>query len=289
MASVFAHEPVLLDETIRHLHLHPGSVVIDGTIGGGGHARHILGKLGSDGTLIGMDVDGDALRATKRRLEDAGVLDGRVHLVHTSFRRVGDALASLGIQKVDAVLLDLGVSSHQLDTRERGFRFAEAETHPAPLDMRMDPSSGQSAAELLRRASEAEIEGWLREYGELPGARRLARAIADSRDEHPLETNADLLRVIRETRVGRGRQHNPATLVFQALRIMVNDELSSLEEGLEAAVGALRESGRVVVLAYHSAEDRIVKRRFRDEARACICPPEVPICVCGHSVRLDVL
>jgi len=208
--------------------------------------------------------------------------------MHASFRDLDEAVAAAGLQRVDGVLLDLGVSSHQLDTPGRGFRFGETGSE-APLDMRMDPTRGETAADLLARASADEIEGWLREYGELPGARRLARAIAERRRVEPLRTNADLLQVIADARIGRGRRHHPATLVFQALRIAVNDELGALEAGLEASIRVLRPGGRLVVLSYHSLEDRIVKRCFRAEARGCVCPPEQPVCTCGRRPRLRIV
>jgi 16S rRNA (cytosine1402-N4)-methyltransferase len=289
VASAFAHEPVLLDESIRHLQLQPGSVVVDGTVGGGGHGRRILEEIGERGRLIGLDRDPQALAAAQRRLERAGEADPRVRLVHASFRDLDQVVRELGLESVDAVLLDLGVSSHQLDAPGRGFRFGESDAQDVPLDMRMDPGAGPSAAELLRRASAEELERWFREYGELPGARRLARAIAERRRDAPLRSSADLLRLIGETRVGRGRRHHPATLVFQALRIAVNDELSALREGLEAAVAVLRPGGRLVVIAYHSLEDRIVKRAFRAAEKGCICPPRAPVCTCGHTVTLRVL
>jgi 16S rRNA (cytosine1402-N4)-methyltransferase len=198
-------------------------------------------------------------------------------------------LARLAIESVDGVLFDLGVSSRQLDEAARGFRFGEGSAAETPLDMRMDPTAGPTAAELLARASEAELERWLREYGELPGARRLARTLALRRRSQPLRTSADLLAAIGAARVGGGRRHHPATLVFQALRIAVNDELGALTEGLEAAIAALAPGGRLCVIAYHSLEDRLVKRTFEREARGCICPPRSPICTCGRRPRLERL
>jgi len=289
VASDFRHQPVLLLETLEQLNLHPGSVVVDGTLGGAGHALRILEAIGREGTLVGMDRDGEALEAATRHLASAGQLDRRVHLVHASFRSLDRTLTELGIEKVDGVLLDLGVSSHQLDTAARGFRFSESNAEGTPLDMRMDAGSGPTAAELLRVASERQLESWFREYGELPGARRLARMIASTRDEAPFVTSADLLRAIRACRVGAGRRHNPATLVFQALRIAVNDEIQALREGLEAAISALRPGGRLVVIAYHSLEDRLVKHRLRAAARGCSCPPDAPVCVCGGRATLRVL
>ena len=277
---------MLLEESLEWLALHPRSLVVDGTVGGAGHADAILARSAPDGRLIGLDRDRDALAAAASRLARYGE---RVRLVHASFRDLRAVLDALGIDRVDGVLLDLGVSSHQLDTPARGFRFAADSADRAPLDMRMDAGAGPDAAELLRDASAEQLEDWLRRYADLPGARRLARALVAARERAPLRTAADLVRVIREARVGGGRRHNPATLVFQALRIATNDELGALAAGLEAAIEALRPGGRLVVIAYHSAEDRIVKNGLRDAARGCTCPPHVPVCVCGGRVRLRVL
>jgi len=277
---------VLLEESLDWLSLHPHALVVDGTLGGAGHADAILARSAPDGRLIGLDRDREALAAAASRLARYGE---RVHLVHASFRDLRAVLAELGIPRVDGVLLDLGVSSHQLDTPTRGFRFGAETAAETPLDMRMDAGAGPDAAELLREASAEEIEDWLRRYADLPGARRLARALVAARERAPLRTAADLVRVIREAHVGGGRRHNPATLVFQALRIATNDELGALAAGLDAAIDALRPGGRLVVIAYHSAEDRIVKNGLRDAARGCTCPPHVPVCVCGGRVRLRVL
>ncbi len=287
MTSQFHHAPVLLEECLEHLRLTPGAVIVDGTLGGAGHANAILERTSPDGVLLGLDLDEEALAAARERLFAFG---DRAHCVHSSFRRLDDAVHAVGHEQVDGVLLDLGVSSHQLDRGERGFRFAEAESNATPLDMRMDPESGvPSAAELLARASAEELQSWFQRYGELPGSRRLARAITESRRQEPLRTTADLLRVIREARIGGGRRHNPATLVFQALRIAVNDELAALEEGLEAAIRVLRPGGRLVVIAYHSLEDRIVKQHFRVAAKGCVCPPEIPVCSCGREPSVKIV
>jgi 16S rRNA (cytosine1402-N4)-methyltransferase len=288
VATEFAHRPVLLAESVDFLHLKPGATIVDGTLGGGGHAAAILEATQPAGILIGFDQDPDALAAAARRLAGFG---DRVRTVHASFRDLASALAALAIERVDGVLFDLGVSSFQLDTPSRGFRFsgAEDETHETPLDMRMDPSRGETAAGLLRRAPETELVEIFQSYGELPGSKRLARAIVEARRATPLRTTADLLRVIREARVGGGRRHHPATRVFQALRIAVNDELGALRAGLDAAVQVLRPGGRLVVIAYHSLEDRVVKQHFRDEARGCSCPPRAPVCTCGRVVSLRVL
>jgi len=283
------HEPVLLIETLGQLDLEPGSVIVDGTLGGGGHAEAILERTSPDGLLIGLDLDADAIREAARRLEDFG---DRVHLVQASFRRVEDVAADLraarGDIDIDGVLLDLGVSSFQLDEAARGFRFGPGDE--SPLDMRMDGEGGRTtAAELLATLSAEALEQVFSKYGQLPGSRRLARAIVERRDTAPLETATDLLGLIREVGIGRGRKHNPATLVFQALRIAVNDEMAALEEGLQAAMRVVRPGGRIAVIAYHSLEDRLVKNTFRTAARGCVCPPDFPECRCGRVPTLEIL
>jgi 16S rRNA (cytosine1402-N4)-methyltransferase len=283
MARPFRHDPVLLRECLAWLAVRPGATLVDGTVGGGGHAEAILEASAPDGRLLGMDVDDEALAQARERLRRFGE---RVILLRASFRELDRLRRSAGLGPVDGVLLDLGVSSHELDSPERGFAFAAPE---APLDMRLDRRASLTAAKLLARASERELARWLREYGELPGAARLARAIVRARERAPLRTAGDLSQVIRESGVGRGRSHHPATLVFQALRIAVNDELGALEEGLGQAVEASHPGGRIVVLSYHSLEDRIVKGRFRDEERGCVCPPRLPECRCGRRPRLRVL
>jgi 16S rRNA (cytosine1402-N4)-methyltransferase len=283
------HEPVLLDETLGQLDLVPGSVIIDGTLGGGGHAEAILERTAPDGLLIGLDLDADAIRETAKRLEPYG---DRVHLVQASFRRMDDVAedlrASKGDLDIDGVVLDLGVSSYQLDEPTRGFRFGPGDE--SPLDMRMDSGGErQTAAELLATLSVEDLERVFSRYGQLPGSRRLARAIVERRGSAPFETATDLLGLIREVGIGRGRKHNPATLVFQALRIAVNDELAALEEGLQAAIRVLRPGGRIAVIAYHSLEDRLVKQNFRAAARGCICPSDFPVCRCGQEPSLEIL
>ena len=265
MAGSFHHRPVLLCESLDGLALRPGHRVVDGTVGGGGHAEAILRLIGPTGILLGLDVDEEALTAAAARLAPFG---DRVRLEHASFRELRSVLRRVEWTRVDAVLLDLGVSSRQLDAPERGFRFSEETADMTPLDMRMDQRLPETAADLLSSASAAEIERWLREYGELPGAHRLARALDETRRHTPLRTVRDLLRVIEVARVGGGRRHHPATLVFQALRIAVNEELSELVEALAAAERALRPGGRLVVVTFHSLEDRIVKTFLSHRSKA---------------------
>jgi 16S rRNA (cytosine1402-N4)-methyltransferase len=286
VTSAFVHEPVLLSESLDLLGLFPNATVVDATIGGGGHAAAILERTAPAGRLVGLDRDEQALAAAAARLARFGE---RVCLVHASFRQLQGVLSDLAIPCVDGLLLDLGVSSPQLDVAERGFRFAGATADATPLDMRMDRGASPTAAQLLASAREDELEAWLREYGELPRARRLAKAIVDARRRAPLRTVRDLLAVIEAAHVGGGRRHHPATLVFQALRIATNDEIAALEEGLEAAIASLAATRRIVVIAYHSLEDRSVKNRFRDEQRGCVCPPQLPVCVCGRRPRLRVV
>jgi 16S rRNA (cytosine1402-N4)-methyltransferase len=286
VTNEFEHRPVLLAECIEQLALAPGAVVADGTLGGGGHAAAILERTSPDGILIGLDLDPEALDAAAKRLSEHG---DRLIRVNASFRRLGPVLSELGIEQVDGVLLDLGVSSHQLDTPARGFRFSGAEHDDVPLDMRMGSEVGMTAADLLRRSSARELQTFFQDYGELPGSKRLATAIVEARKEAPIETSRDLLQVIQSAHIGGGRRHNPATLVYQALRIAVNDELGALREGLDAAIQALRPGGRLVVISYHSLEDRIVKHALRAAAKGCTCPPRTPVCVCGGQIRLRVV
>jgi len=282
----FSHRPALLEECLTALELQPGAIVVDGTVGGGGHAAAILDRTAPDGRLIGLDLDAEAIRESQRRLDSFG---DRVTLVQESFRNLDAVLARLEIPHVDAVLLDLGVSSHQLDSPERGFRFASDTADDTPLDMRMNQEADTTAADLLRRARPEQLEKWFSDYADLPKAKKLARVIVEARQRTPLRTAADLRKLIADARVGRGRRHDPSTLVFQALRMAVNDEADALSEGLEVAIDSLRVGGRLAVLAYHSGEDRVVKNRFRDVARGCTCPPRTPVCICGGKKRLRVI
>jgi 16S rRNA (cytosine1402-N4)-methyltransferase len=278
------HRPVMLHEVIASLGCRPGGVWVDGTLGGGGHAEAILQNTAPGGLLIGIDADEEALAETEKRLTPFG---SRKILVKGNFSDMETILAERKIGKVDGILLDLGVSSHQLDTAERGFSF----TLDAPLDMRMDPSGGMSAADLLRTLPMEEIERILRDYGEERMARRIARTIVDRRTLSPIRTTAELASVVlRAMPRGAERQKiHPATRTFQALRIAVNDELASLRRALDSGTGRLAPGGRFSVISFHSLEDRIVKDAFRAGEKGCLCPPDLPVCACGLKPTLKVL
>jgi 16S rRNA (cytosine1402-N4)-methyltransferase len=280
----FSHLPVLPDEVLALLDPTPGGIYLDGTVGGGGHARLILEASSPDGRLIGLDRDPSALRRTAEVLAPYG---DRAVLRHRNFSEAAGVLAELGIDGLDGMLLDLGVSSHQLDEASRGFSFRGE----APLDMRMDPTAGPTAADLVNTASAEELTRIFREYGEERFAGRIARRIVQLRQQHPLTTTRQLAELVREAVPGGkvpARIH-PATRVFQALRIHVNQELEHVSRGLAGAVDLLKPGGRLAVISFHSLEDRIVKRFFQEEARGCICPPRLPVCVCNHQPRLELL
>jgi 16S rRNA (cytosine1402-N4)-methyltransferase len=272
----------MVEEVIDVLAPAAGSLQIDATVGGGGHARRILEANSPDGRLLGLDADQAAIARTRGRLADFGA---RVVLRQSNFKHLAEVAAEEGFKPADGVLLDLGLSSDQLAAADRGFSFRA----DGPLDMRFDTGSGVPASEVLATLSEAELTDVFRRYGEEPQARRIARAIVEQRSRAPIASARDLAglieRVARAPLRGRRRIH-PATRVFQALRIYVNRELEALPLALEAAVELLGTGGRLAVISYHSLEDRIVKRFINAERRGCICPPEVPVCVCGRSPRL---
>ena len=279
------HLPVLAEEVIEMLQPAAGSLQIDATVGGGGHTERILEASDPDGRLLGLDADGAAIARVARRLERFG---DRLVLRQANFRELAAVAPAAGFGAVDGLLFDLGLSSFQLADTERGFGFRAG----GPLDMRFDASRGVSAAELLATLDATELTALFRRFGEEPHAPRIARAIVEARRVAPLTTAeelADLVeRVAPRTPPGRRRIH-PATRVFQALRIAVNEELDALAEALSAAVDLLRPGGRLVVLSYHSLEDRIVKRFLDAERKGCICPPSVPVCVCGRTPRLRLV
>ncbi len=278
------HVPVLVEETLGYLDVKPDGVYADLTLGLGGHAKAVLEKLGPDGRLFGFDKDPDAIEAAMKDLQGYGK---RAVITHSDFTKAPTLLHEAGVSAIDGFLMDLGVSTLQLKTALRGFGFSA----DAPLDMRMDPTTGRTAAELLREVDEAELARIIREYGEERWAKVIARRIVARRTGRPIETTAELAEEVKAAIPARyhpPRLH-PATRTFQALRIAVNDELARLETALDAMLGLLRTGGRAVVLSYHSLEDRIVKQTFRAWEKGCDCPPDFPKCVCGRTPRLRVL
>ncbi|HOI72681.1 MAG TPA: 16S rRNA (cytosine(1402)-N(4))-methyltransferase RsmH [Syntrophales bacterium] len=279
------HQPVLLEEALALLNCRSGGIYVDGTVGGGGHARAILEGTSPDGLIVGIDRDDEALREASRVLAPFGP---RVILAKGSFADLRDILAAHGIGPVQGILLDLGVSSHQLDTAERGFSFSLE----GPLDMRMDPSSGPSARDLIRSAREDELASIFREFGEERFARRIARAIIEHRRREPIENTVDLAALIARVVPGGAREErriHPATRVFQALRIAVNRELDHLERGLREGIETLAPGGRMAVISFHSLEDRLVKETFRSWEKTCTCPPGIPVCTCRTEAKARVL
>ena len=270
----FVHIPVLLDEVLDGLDIKPDGIYIDGTVGGAGHSKEIAKRLSENGLLIGLDRDPDAVEAASERLEG---LPAKVF--HCNYDEMGRVLSELGIDAVDGILMDLGVSSHQLDTGSRGFSYHV----DAPLDMRMS-QTGLSAEELVNTWSEEAIAQILFKYGEEKFARSIARKIAEARAEKPIKTTMELAELIKSGVPQRvRREKNPCKKSFQAIRIAVNGEFEPLEQGLEAAFRSLKSGGRLAVITFHSLEDRIVKKQFAQWCQGCICPPDFPQCVCGRE------
>ena len=281
--SEFYHVSVLLDECIEGLNIKPDGIYVDGTLGGAGHSYHIAEKL-TTGRLIGIDRDPVALKAAGERLSPFA---DRVTLVHSNFCRMGQVLQELGISGVDGILLDLGVSSPQLDDGSRGFSYMT----DAPLDMRMDNGDALSADTVVNTWSYEELKRILYDYGEERYAPAIAAAIVRKREISPIRTTLELVDVIRSAMPPaalREKQH-PAKRTFQAIRIAVNDELNSVSKAMDAAIPCLNPGGRLAVITFHSLEDRIVKRAFQDAAKGCTCPPEFPVCVCGRKPQVTVL
>ncbi|MBE7550640.1 MAG: 16S rRNA (cytosine(1402)-N(4))-methyltransferase RsmH [Anaerolineales bacterium] len=276
------HKSVLLQEIITALQPYSGGVYIDGTIGAGGHAAALLEASAPDGQLFGLDRDQSALEVARRQLERFG---HRVHLFHANFDRLAQVAQAQDMPRADGLLLDLGVSSMHLDQPERGFSFQA----DGPLDMRMDPTTGPTAADLVNSLPEEELANLIYRYGEERHSRRIARAIVKAR---PLRRTLELAQiVVRSSGGGRPDRTkiHPATRTFQALRIAVNDELGALERALPQALACLKPGGRLAVISFHSLEDRIVKQYFKQESQDCICPPEQPVCTCRHKATIDII
>lgn len=270
-------------EVLKWLQPRPGGVYLDGTVGGAGHARLIM-EAAPGVKLIGLDRDPAALNKAREVLDPYG---DKVSLHHQTYDQAAEVLRELQIEALDGMLLDLGVSSHQLDTPERGFSFR----YDAPLDMRMDPTSGETAAEIVNQRDEDELIRIFFQYGEERYARRIARRIVERRRDQPLTRTGELADLIRDAVPGghRPSRIHPATRVFQALRIEVNQELEQVETGVARAIDLLRPEGHLVVISFHSLEDRIVKNLFREQALGCICPPRLPVCQCSHQPKVKIL
>ncbi len=283
MEQEVGHLPVMLEEVMLALSPHPGSFQIDATVGGGGHAVRILEAVNPDGRLLGIDADPRAIERSQQRLAGFG---DRVVLRRSNFEAIAEVATDSGFRQVDGILMDLGVSSQQLDDDDRGFSFRSSDA----LDMRFDVTRGIPASEVVASYSESALADIFRRHGEEPHARRIARAIVAARSHVAIETPARLAEVVTKAaprpRDSRRRRIHPATRVFQALRIEVNRELETLPAALESCLGLLRPEGRLCVISYHSLEDRIVKRFIARERRGCTCPPELPVCVCGKQPRL---
>ena len=282
------HIPVLLQEVIQAFEVRPDGAYIDGTVGAGGHAAAIIERAES-GKLLGLDTDPAALELASELLRPY-IQRGQVKLVRANFETLDKVAEAQGFDAVNGVLLDLGVSSMQLDTPERGFSFRA----DGPLDMRLDPEGPTTAADLVNSLPETELANLIYKYGEEPASRRIARRIVEERKRQPITTTGQLASIVSSAmggRVGGRTRHpiHPATRTFQALRIAVNRELDVLEKGLEVAVRVLKPGGRLAVISFHSMEDRIVKQFIRQEQRGCVCPPEYPVCVCGRNPTLKAI
>lgn len=274
----FEHIPVLFEETMELLNVKPGGIYIDGTLGGAGHSMEIAKRMMPDGILIGIDQDENAVRAASERLQAYG---SQVRIVHDNFKNIKAISRELGLKGVDGILLDIGVSSHQLDEEERGFSYM----HDGPLDMRMDRSGGCTAEEIINSAAEQELTRIIREYGEEKWAVRIAKFIVDERKKVRITTTLQLVEIIKKAIPAAARREggHPAKRTFQALRIAVNDELNVLERTITDAVEILNPGGRLAIITFHSLEDRIVKTAFNSMERPCTCPPQFPVCICGKE------
>lgn len=280
----FHHIPVMLEECITYLHIRPDGTYVDGTLGGAGHSSAIAAKLGPGGRLIGIDQDAEAVQAAVKRLAPFGA---QVTIVQDNFKQIDSILDNLGIEKIDGALLDLGVSSHQLDEAERGFSYMA----DAPLDMRMNQSAAISAYDVVNGYSEQQLADIIFRYGEERWAKRIAQFITERRRQKPLETTMELVAAIRAAipKGARLEGGNPAKRTFQAIRIEVNGELAILRGAIDAFADRLKPGGRLAVITFHSLEDRIVKEAFLELAQGCVCPKEFPVCVCGRKPQAKIL
>ena len=280
----FNHVSVLLDETIEGLNINPDGIYFDGTLGGGGHSYEILKRLTGKGILIGVDRDGDAIDAASERLKE---FEGKFQLVRSNYSEIETILNDLKISKIDGIVLDLGVSSYQIDNLERGFSYKE----DAPLDMRMDQRQLLNAADVVNGYTEEQLIAMLRDYGEERYAKSIAKAIIEGRKDRPIATTQELSDIVKNAvpkkyQIAKG---HPAKKTFQAIRIEVNNELNVLKTTLDKMIEHLNPGGRICVITFHSLEDRIVKLNFRNNENPCTCPPDFPVCVCGKKSKGKVI
>jgi 16S rRNA (cytosine1402-N4)-methyltransferase len=282
----FNHKPVLLEETLESLNIRPDGIYVDGTLGGAGHSSEICKRLSEKGRLVGIDQDSQALQAAGERLK---AFEGKVRIdrVKSNYCQMKAVLESLDIDKVDGILLDIGVSSYQLDTVERGFTYRE----DAPLDMRMDQSGSFSAKNVINEYDEMELYRIIRDYGEEKFAKNIAKHIVNARKKKEIETTGELIEIIKAAIPAKVRAvgGHPAKRTFQAIRIEVNHELEVLENSIDEMIDLLNDGGRLSIITFHSLEDRIVKNKFRENEDPCICPKNFPICVCGRKSKGKVI
>jgi len=275
----FNHISVLADEVIENLNIKEDGIYVDLTLGKGGHSKKILQRLSSKGRLIGLDQDQDALNAAKENLKDFS----NVSFIKSNFENIDKVLKDLGISKIDGALMDIGVSSYQIDNKDRGFSYM----NDGPLDMRMDRENELTAAKVLNEYPTDQLVRIFSSYGEERYSKTIARKIVERRAEKPFESTFDLRDLIQKT--SRSNEPHPEKRVFQALRIEVNRELEVLEKTLEKVIDHLDTDGRLCVISFHSLEDRIVKNTFNELAKDCICPPELPVCVCNHKAKIKII
>lgn len=281
----FKHTSVLLEETIEYLNIRPDGVYVDGTLGGGGHAFHVCERLDEKGRFVGIDQDEDAIAAAGKRLEPFG---DKVTIIRSNYEQMKEALKSTGITKVDGIVLDLGVSSYQLDDPERGFTYR---TPDAPLDMRMDRRQKLTARDVVNEYSETELFHIIRDYGEDKFAKNIAKHIVRARQDKPIETTGELTEVIKAAIPAKVRMNggHPSKRTFQAIRIELNRELEVLKNSLDDMIELLNPGGRICIITFHSLEDRIVKSSFKKNEDPCTCPSDFPVCVCGAVSKGKVI
>lgn len=276
----FSHVSVLLEETIEQLHIRPDGIYVDGTLGGGGHAWEVCRRLSDKGRFIGIDQDADAIEAAGKRLAEFG---DKVTIIRSNYCNMRSELHKIGIEKVDGIVLDLGVSSYQLDSAKRGFTYRE----DAPLDMRMDQRQARTAKDIVNEYSELELFRIIRDYGEDKFAKNIAKHIVSAREKKPIETTGELTEIIKAAIPAKLRMNggHPAKKTFQAIRIELNQELEVLKNSLDDMIDLLNPGGRICVITFHSLEDRIVKTIFKTNENPCTCPSTFPVCVCGKKPK----